>query len=83
MATQYDEYEHEVLEKTGRLIKRMRVLDRIGGLLGEQGSAEFDEIIILAFFAQLDSMIPIMKRIIALREEMKIEELKDSLSEDE
>ena len=83
MATQYDEYEYELLEKAGGLVKKTRALDRIGGLLGEQGSAELDEILTMAFFAQLDSMIPVMKRIIILREEMKVEELKDSLSDEE
>lgn len=83
MATQYDEYGHEILEKAGYLVKKARVLDRIGILLNDSCSAELDEIMTMAFFAQVDSMIPIMKRVILLREEMKVEELKDSLSENE
>ena len=83
MATQYDEYEYEILEKTSGLVKKTRALDRIGILLGEATSAELEEIMTMAFFAQLDTMIPTMKRIIVLREEMKVEELKDSLSEED
>ena len=83
MATQYEEYEYEILEKAGTLVKNVKVLDRIGMLINNTSTAELDEIMTAAFFAQLDSMLPMMKRIIVLREEMKVEELKDSLSEDE
>ena len=83
MATQYEEYEYEILELAGGFVKKVRTLDRIGTLIGETSTAELDEILTAAFFAQLDATIPAMKRIIVLREEMKVEELKDSLSDEE
>ena len=73
----------ELTEAGARLFKESRMLARIGSLVNETKDENVAGALSDAFLNQVDAMLPLMRRMIKTREDLRVLELKMDLKEEE
>ena len=79
MATEYTLNGYELVKLAPKLFHETHTAVRLTSLIKETNDPDVEEALSDAFLAQIDVMVPLMARMMKLRENMKVLELKEEL----
>lgn len=81
MASEFTHNGYELVKLTPDLFDESQALMRIAFLVKDTKDPDVEAALSHAFLAQVDVLVPIMARVMKLRENMKILELKEELED--